>query len=286
MLRQKTSQGNKRSKNLIRIAIIVFLSIFSIGQIFPLVWLADFSICKDSDLFGSYILRLPKHFQWSNYVTAWVDGKISQYLINSVIVNTVTIVLTVALSLMMAYAFIRMHWKLSKHLLLFVTLGMMIPIHATLLPNFITFKAVGISNSYLGLIIPYVAFSMPLAVFILTGFLESIPVELEEAAVVDGCGIFRIIFQIIFPITKPALVTVTLMTFISTWNEFIMATTYLSSDKYRTLPFAVTNFAGQYSSSYSIQFAVMTLVSIPALIIYALLNEQITKGVTMGAVKG
>jgi raffinose/stachyose/melibiose transport system permease protein len=187
---------------------------------------------------------------------------------------------------MMGYALIRMEWKLRKIALTFILLGMMIPIHATLLPNFITFQKVGIKDSYLALIIPYVAFALPLAVFLMTGFLESIPKAIEESAVIDGCGIFRIIFSIILPLTKPAIVTIVIMTFLNTWNEFIMAATYLSSDKFRTLPFAVYNFAGQYASNYSVQFAVMTLVALPSLIIYIILNEHITKGVTVGALKG
>jgi len=154
------------------------------------------------------------------------------------------------------------------------------------LPNFFTFAKLGILDSYWALIIPYVAFSLPLGVFIMTGFMESLPRSLEESAVMDGAGIFRIIFALIFPLTKPAMVTVVIMTFLNTWNEFIMAATYISSDKYRTLPFAVYNFAGQYASNYSVQFAVMGLVALPSLIIYILLNEQITKGVTDGALKG
>lgn len=186
---------------------------------------------------------------------------------------------------MMSYALVRMRWKIRRGVMTFVLLGLMIPIHATLLPNFITFKVVGLQDSYLSLIVPYVAFGLPLAVFILSGFLESIPRAIEEAAIIDGCGIFRIIFSIILPITRPAISTVVIMTFLNTWNEFIMAATYLSSDKYKTLPFAVYNFAGQYASNYSVQFAVMALVELPSLIIYILMNEQITKGAMAGAVK-
>jgi len=192
----------------------------------------------------------------------------------------------VILSLMMSYAFVRMEWRASNKVLTYVLLGLMIPIHATLLPNFIIFKNVGIADSYLGLIIPYVAFSLPQAVFLMTGFIGSIPRAIEESAIMDGCGIFRILFSIIMPLSKPAIVTVTVTTFLNTWNEFIMAATYLTSDKFRTLPFAVYNFSGQYVSNYAVQFAVMTVVALPSLIVYIILNEQVTKGVTLGAVKG
>lgn len=282
-----TNKNDYKSKiKLYRVVITLFLAVVSIGSLFPLVWLIDFSLCKSGDLFGKYILKWPSDPQFNNYKTAWIDGKIGQYLFNSVIVNFAAVAMTVLIALLMGYAFTRMEWKLKKPVYTVILLGLMIPIHATLLPNFIVFHKLGISNSYLGLIIPYVAFSMSQAIFIMSGFMESIPKSIEESAVMDGCGIFRIIFQIILPLTKPAVATITIMTFLSTWNEFIMAATYLSSDKYRTLPFAVYNFAGQYASNYAIQFAVMAFVSIPSLIVYIVFNEKITKGVTVGAVKG
>jgi raffinose/stachyose/melibiose transport system permease protein len=262
------------------------LILFAVSQIFPLIWLIDFSLCKSGDLFGANILKWPDPPMWKNYVTAWIDGKIPQFLLNSIVVNTFAVALTVVFSVMLGYAFTRMNWKLKNYFFTFILLGMMIPIHATLLPNFVTFRTVGIQDSYLALIIPYVAFNMPVGVFLMAGFLESLPRSIEESAVIDGCGIFRIIFSIVFPLTKPAVVTVIIMTFLNTWNEFIMAATYLSSNTYRTLPFAVYNFAGQYASNYSVQFAVMTLVALPSLLVYIILNEHITKGVTVGAVKG
>lgn len=136
------------------------------------------------------------------------------------------------------------------------------------------------------LLIPYVAFSLPPGLFLMTSFMESIPVELEEAAVMDGCGIYRIIFQIITPMLKSSIATVAIMTFLNNWNEFMMASTYLSSDKWKTLPFSVLEFTGEYSSNYAVQFAVMALTAAPAVIVYIILNKHITKGVAMGAVKG
>lgn len=279
---------NKKEKKAypIKIFLIIVLALFSIGQLFPLVWLVDFSLNKTGDLFGANILKWPSPPQFSNYVTAWVDGKIFSYLINSIIVNVASVGLTILFSVMMSYAFVRMEWKFKKSVFGLVLLGMMIPIHATLLPNFLSFKAVGIQDSFLALIIPYVAFSTPMAVFILAGFMQSVPKSIEEAAVIDGCGVITIVFRIIFPIVKPAIVTVLILTFLSTWNEFIMAATFISNDALRTLPFAVYNFSGQYASNYSVQFAVMTLVALPSLVIYVILNEQITKGVTAGALKG
>ncbi|ADQ45026.1 binding-protein-dependent transport systems inner membrane component [Caldicellulosiruptor kronotskyensis 2002] len=278
----KQSSIAKRDKTIL----LILLGVFSIGQLFPLVWLVDFSLCKSGDVYGANILKIPSPPQYINYIVAWRDGKIPQYFINSVIVNFVSVFLVVLFSLMMGYAFVRMNWKWSNRVLTYVLLGLMIPIHATLLPNFVIFRQLNILDSYFALIIPYVAFSLPQAVFLMTGFIGSIPRALEESAIIDGCGIFRILFQIILPLSKPALVTVTVTTFLNTWNEFIMAATYLTSDRFRTLPFSVYNFAGQYASNYAVQFAVMTIVALPSLIVYIALNEQVTKGVTLGAVKG
>ncbi len=278
----KRAKGKRSVSRIIMYSILILLTCI---QLFPLVWLVDFSLNKNGDLFGKYILKWPNPPQFSNYVTAWVDGNIGRFFLNSVVVNGATVVITTVLVLTMSFAFTRMEWKLRGFVFNIVLLGLMIPIHVTLLPNFFTFKAVGVRDSYLGLIIPYVAFSIPFGVFLMSSFIETSPKAIQEAAVIDGCNIWTIIFKIIMPLTKPAIVTVVVTTFLNSWNEFIMAATYLTSNAFRTLPFAVYNFAGQYASEYAIQFAVMTLTAIPSLVVYIILNEQITKGVTFGAVK-
>ena len=274
------------SKRIIKTIITIILIIVAVGQLFPLVWLFDFSIAKSGDLFGSNMLIIPKPPQWNNYVIAWTQGRIPRYLLNSVIVNVVSIGLTTIFAVTMAYAFTRMKWKLSSFFFGLVTIGIMIPIHATLLPNYVLFNFCKITDTYFGLIIPYVAFSLPMATFIMTGFMHSVPASLEESAILDGCNLWQLIVRIIFPIVRPAIVTVVIMTYISTWNEFIMAATFISNENLRTLPYAVYNFAGQYSSDYAKQFAVMMLVALPSLLIYAFLSDKITAGVTEGALKG
>lgn len=275
-----------RTASIKKCIFLTIMLVMALGQFFPLIWMIDFSLCKSGDLFASGILKWPDPPQFQNYVTAWVHGKIPYFLFNSIFINAITIIATVFLSLIMGYAFTRMNWKLKGFFLTVIMMGMMIPIHATLLPNFITFSKIGLIDTYQGLIIPYVAFSMPLGIYIMTGFLESLPRSIEESAIIDGCSIYGLILKVVFPMTKPSIVTVAIMTFLSSWNEFIMAVTYLNSNKYKTLPFAVMNFAGEYASDYAVQFAVMTLTAIPAIAVYTLMNEQITKGVTLGAVKG
>lgn len=269
-----------------QLGLAIFLGIIALIQLFPLIWVLDFSLLNNSDLFVSGILKWPSDPQWQNYVVAWTRGKIPEFFFNSILVCGITVFVTIYLSLTLSYACIRMKWKLSGFFLTIILMGMMIPVHTTLLPNFLVFNKIKIIDSYWALIIPYIAFSLPMGVFIMTGFLESVPKSLEESAIMDGCGIYGIIFRLILPLTKPALVTITIMTFLSCWNEFIMAATYLSSETYKTLPFSIIKFTSEFGTNYAYQFAVMSLSSLPALLIYIILNKHITKGIMMGAVKG
>lgn len=264
----------------------VILIIVAVIQIFPLIWLLDFSLASSSEMFTNGLLIIPKKIQWGNYVKAFVDGNFLWYLKNSVLINGLAVFLVIVVSIMSAFACRRMKWKLSALVKTLLLMGLMIPIHATLLPNYKIYSQLGLTDTIWALLIPYVAFSLPQGLFLMTSFMESIPVELEEAAVMDGCGIYRIIFQIITPMLKSSIATVAIMTFLNNWNEFMMASTYLSSDKWKTLPFSVLEFTGEYSSNYAVQFAVMALTAAPAVIVYIILNKHITKGVAMGAVKG
>lgn len=279
---EMTKKKRKTKKPLLWIILIIVAVI----QIFPLIWLVDFSLASSNEMFTSGLLIWPKKIQWGNYVKAFVDGHFLLYLKNSILINGLAVILVIFVSIMAAFACRRMHFKLSGFVKTLLLMGMMIPIHATLLPNYKIYSMLGLTDTIWALLIPYVAFSLPQGLFLMTSFMEAIPVELEEAAVMDGCGIYRIIFQIITPMLKSSIATVAIMTFLNNWNEFMMASTYLSSPTWKTLPFSVLEFTGQYSSNYAVQFAVMALTAAPAVIVYILLNKHITKGVAMGAVKG
>ena len=270
-------------KKLLLWAVLILVAVV---QIFPLIWLADFSLASSNEMFTSGLLVIPKKIQWGNYVKAFIDGHFLLYLKNSILINGLAVILVLLVSIMAGFACRRMNWKLRGLVKTFLLMGMMIPIHATLLPNYKIFNQLGLTDTIWALLIPYVAFSLPQGLFLMSSFMESIPVELEEAAVMDGCGIYRIVFRIITPMMKSSIATVSIMTFLNNWNEFMMASTYLSSPKWKTLPFSVLEFTGQYSSNYAVQFAAMALTAAPAVIVYILLNKHITKGVAMGAVKG
>lgn len=255
-------------------------------QLFPLIWLVDFSLCKSNQLFTSGILVWPEQLQWGNYVKALTGSNFLHYLGNSILINALAVILVVIISIMAAFACTRMHWKLKGLVTMVLMMGLMIPIHATLLPNYMIFDKMRILDTIFALLIPYVAFSLPQGFFLTSSYMDSVPKELEEAAIMDGCGIYRTLLVIVLPMMKSSITTVAIMTYLNNWNEFVMAMTYLSSPDWKTLPFAILEFTGQYSSDYAVQFAVMTLSALPAIIIYVLLNKHITKGVAMGAVKG
>lgn len=276
----------KKKFSIGKVVMWVILLAFAVIQIFPLIWLADFSLASNNEMFTNGLLVMPEKIRWDNYVTAFVDGHFLLYLKNSLVVNVLAVILVLILSVMMGFACTRMHWKLSGTVRGLILLGLMIPIHATLLPNYIIYDKLHLLDSMWALLIPYVAFSLPQGLFLTGSFMESIPKEIEEAAVSDGCGIYRIIAIIMVPMLKTSLVTVSIMTFLNNWNEFMMATTYLSSPTWKTLPFSVLEFTGIYSSNYSVQFAVMALTAAPMVILYLILNRHITEGVAMGAVKG
>ncbi|MCI9175564.1 MAG: carbohydrate ABC transporter permease [Lachnospiraceae bacterium] len=277
-------KGN--GKKIGKIALWMVLVVVAVIQLFPLIWLVDFSLGSSNEMFTNGLLIIPEKIRWDNYVKAFVDGNFLHYLRNSILINTLAVALVILISIMAAFACLRMKWKLSGLVSTLLVLGMMIPIHATLLPNYKIYNTFHLTDTIWALLIPYVAFSLPQGMFLMTGFLQAIPKELEEAAVMDGCGIYRIVFQIITPLLKPSIATVAIMTFLNNWNEFMMASTYLSTPTWKTLPFSVLEFTGEYSSNYAVQFAVMALTAAPAVLVYVVLNKHITKGVAMGAVKG
>lgn len=276
----------ENGKKIGKVVLWIVLIIVAVIQLFPLIWLVDFSLGSSNEMFTNGLLIIPERIRWDNYVKAFVDGNFLHYLRNSVLINTLAVILVVIISIMAAFACQRMKWKMKGLVSTLLVMGMMIPIHATLLPNYKIYSTLHLTDTIWALLIPYVAFSLPQGMFLMTGFIQSVPKELEEAAVMDGCGIYRIVFQIITPLLKPSIATVAIMTFLNNWNEFMMASTYLSSPTWKTLPFSVLEFTGEYSSNYAVQFAVMALTAAPAVIVYVILNKHITKGVAMGAVKG
>ncbi len=258
----------------------------AVMQLFPLIWVASYSLQKSGDLFGPELLRLPLPPQWDNYVRAFRDGKVLQYSLNSLVVVTVSTALSTVLAFCLGYALTRLQWRLRGVVLGAITLGMVLPVHTTLLPNFIWFGYFGLIDTHLALIITYTAFALPFNTLVYMGHFANLPRAIEEAALMDGASWPRVLWSVVAPMSVPATMTVGVMTFLGNWNEFIMANTFLSTDDKRTLPFSIIRFQGQYSSDYAVQFACMVLVALPALALYFAFSSRIMEGATAGAVKG
>lgn len=273
-------------KSIGKTILFAFLILLAFLQLFPLLWVFNYSILKSGDLFGPEFIKIPTIPQWNNYVRAWVDGKIPRYFLNSTIVVVASVAASVFISFCLAYAVTRMKWKLRPIAMIAVTLGMVVPIHTTLLPNFIWFSYFGLIDTHLGLIIPYIAFTLSFNTLVYMGQLKTLPRSMEESAFMDGASWPRIFWNVVAPMSGGATVTVCVMTFLNNWNEFIMAYIYLATDDLRTLPFAIIKFAGEYRSDYAIQFACMTLVAVVPLVLFFFFSKRIMAGVTAGALKG
>ncbi|MHA6482253.1 carbohydrate ABC transporter permease [Paenibacillus sp. strain BS8-2] len=269
-----------------RSILIAVLVLFCAFELFPLVWMLNFSLLKSGEFYSTDILKWPSPFQWNNYRDAFVNAEIARLFKNSLLITAFSIAIIVVTSVMMGYAFSRMTWKLKGFFMSIILIGIIIPFHATLLPNFVLFNELNMLNSSLVLILPYAGFSIPVSMLIISGYIRSIPRSLEEAAVMDGLGLFGIIFRIVLPILKPAIMTVMILAFIGCWNEFVLAITYISTDEWSTLPFALMRFTGEYASNYGAQFAVMSIIALPSIIAYVLFSDQINSGITAGAIKG
>lgn len=280
--------GNFKIKNMSigKILLYAFLIIFAFIQIYPFLWLVLFSLKSNSEIFGGNVAGLPEKFLWQNYKTAIVNGKVGLYFMNSVFVTAVTILVTSLVSGMAAYAIERMKWKFSKTMLVIFLMGLMIPIQVSLLPLFMFFSKIKQLNSYWSLILPYVGFAMPMAMYILVGFLKGIPKEMEESSLLDGCTIYGTFARIIVPMLKPAIATVSIFTFLASWNELMFAITFISKTQFRTLTVGLQNMVGQYTTQWGPVGAGLVVATLPTLIIYCLMSNEVQRSLITGAVKG
>ncbi len=261
------------------------LGIYAVTCLYPMIWLFLSSFKSNEELFAN-TWGLPSALELTNYVTAIVQGSIGRYFINSVTTSVASVVICVVLSSMVSYAITRMQWKLSRTVMRLFMLGMMIPMYATIIPLFAMFNKLGFLNSHISVIIPHVVFGFPMAIFILTGFMEGIPRELEEAAVVDGASIYQIFRSVITPIAKPSIVTVAVITFIDSWNDLLIPQIFLTSSKMMTLPVGLTEFEGLHTTNYVASIAAVVITVIPSIVVYAVLHKNIMDGMVAGAVKG
>ena len=273
----------KNVKNVVKYTVLI---IWTFVSLFPLYYMLMFSLKDNSEIFGSNVIGLPKHWLWSNYKKALIAGNMGLYFFNSCVVTGLTILFTILFSLMAAYALERMIWKGRKQINALFMLGLTVPIHAAILPIFIILRKFHMLNSYQSLIVPYVAFALAMAIMICSSFMISIPVELEESACIDGAGIYKIFWLIICPLMKPAFASVAIFTFLQAWNELMFAIIYISDSKYRTLSVGIQSLSGAYTTDWGPIGAGLVIATFPTLIIYLFMSKKIQSSLMAGAIKG
>ena len=267
------------------IVIYVFLSLMLVLYLAPLVWIGLTSFKSRPEIYKAPF-GWPKAFHFKNYAMAWKAGRLGIAMMNSLFVCVITLILTMVIGSMAAFAIARMRWKLAGAAMVYILIGMMIPVHCVLIPLFVRFAKIGLSNNLWGLILPYLTFSLPTCVFIMAGFFRSIPNELLESACMDGCSIFQMFFKICFPLARTGLFVTGLMTFIGNWNELLLALVFVSDDTKKTLPVALTKFVTPYQTNYDKMFPAIMIAIIPTIVVYCMFSNQIVDGLTTGAVKG
>lgn len=265
--------------------IYVFLVILALIYLLPLLWVVVTSL-KDDRVLMISPWAMPEHLKFDNYTYAWTMGNLGRATLNSFIVCTITLILSMIIGAMAAFAIAKLRFKLSKLLLIYFMVGMMIPVHCVLIPLFIQFSKAGLTNSLFGLVIPYVTFSLPITIYIMVGFFEGIPNELFESAVIDGCSIFKMFVTVALPLAKTGFMVTGLMSFVGNWNELLLAMVFISKESFKTLPVSLTKFVGPYNTNYCQMFAGIMIAVIPTIVVYCCFANQIVEGLTAGAVKG
>lgn len=280
-----TISATSTKSKVVQVIIYVFLTLLAVIYIAPLLWVVITSLKDDSTLMLSP-WAMPDKLMFENYTFAWTAGNLGRATLNSFIVCTITLVLSMLFGAMAAYAIAILRWKFAKLTLTYFLIGMMVPVHCVLIPLFIQFSKLKMSNSLIGIIIPYITFSLPITIYILVGFFEGIPRELFESACIDGCSVYKMFGTVALPLAKTGFMVTGLMSFVNNWNELLLAMVFISNEAKKTLPVSLTKFVGPYNTNYCQMFAAIVLAIIPTIIVYCMFSNQIVDGLTQGAVKG
>lgn len=267
-----------------RLLSYALMFVFTALTLLPLVWLAYSSFKSNGEIIRNP-LALPHAWTTENYPKAWKLGHIGIYFLNSVFYTAVATSLTVLLSVMTGYAFAKLKFRITVLFYAFMSMGLLISVQAVLVPLYFVWTKVGLYNTRLGLIIPYIAFGLPLAVYLSTSFIKGIPDSLSEAAIIDGASYLGIFARVILPICNPVVTTITILTFLANWNEFVFALMLLSKDSLRSLSVGINSFAGILNTNYGMQFAALVIGLVPMIIFYLFFHRQLMAGFAEGALK-
>lgn len=260
------------------------LSIFLVLYIFPFFIVLINSFKERKEILESP-LNLPSVLNLSNYIDAFTKMNYIHAFLNSLIITAFSVFLITLLSSMTAYIFVRKKWKFNQFMFFFMVASMIIPFQGIMIPLVKIYGSIGMMNSKWALIYMYVGFGASLAVFMYHGFIKSIPLELEEAATIDGCSQLQTFFKIVFPLLKPVTTTIAILDILWIWNDFLLPYLVLMAPEQRTLPLSVFYFYGTYTIEYGPAMAALMLATIPVIIVYLLMQKQIIEGVLKGSIK-
>lgn len=279
------NQDSKVKKGLFGIPKYIFMIFFVLIAVGPMIW-AFLSSFKTYAEINSSALALPESFNIQNYKDAFKYAPIAKYFSNSVIIVGLSVLITVAVVAMCAYVVSRFRFKLKTLIVLLISASLMLPAQAISQPLFSIFKTLGIFDTKLGLILVYSAMGIPMSFFVMTSYYSTISTALEESAYIDGATFMQTFLHIILPLAKPGLVTIALLQFINTWNEFYFALMLTSGDSARTVPIALNYYMGTFANNYSALFAAVVMTVLPTIVVFIILQKQVMESLTAGAVKG
>ena len=282
---EKNFKPNRFS--LVAIGVNGLLIFWSIIVIFPIIWVIVTSFKTDTEIFVSP-WALPKVWQFDNFARAWTAANIGQYMLNSLLVVIPSVLLTLFVSALASYILARFDFPGNRFIYYFFLSGLLFPVFLALVPLFFLVKDLGLLNTYYGLSLVYVAFSLSFTILFLSNFFKTLPSDLHEAAIIDGANQYEVFFYIMLPLVRPGLLTMGIFNFLGQWNQFILPLILVSSKDRYVLPQGLQFLAvqQQYDSDFSALFAAITIVMIPTLIVYLIFQNQIQKGLTAGALKG
>lgn len=263
----------------------LLFSAMSVVSLYPIYFAINSSFKSTAEILASNF-SLPKRFGFENYIRAWEIGNMGRYFINSLFLTLSSMALLIIAGALAAYVLSRFIFKPRKVLYTFFIAGLMIPMQSTIIPLAFDLGALGLKNSYAILILLFVAFNIPITVFILSAFMKSIPGELEEAAIIDGCSAIKVFMHVIMPMSVPAIVTASVFNFINIWNNLLFPLVFISDKSKQVISFGLLSFFSEWQSDYGGVMAAITLAIVPPFIIYIFLQKKVEQGITAGAVKG
>lgn len=264
--------------NLVFILIVVF-------SMAPLFWTVLTSF-KSSAEFSHNQLGFPKELYWGNYVNAFIVANMKVTVFNTLFVTVLSVAIVFIFTFILSYFINRCRFPGRGLVFGCVLLGLMIPVHSFLVPIHILFTSLGMLNNLVFLSLINAAFAMPFCTVLVENFLDGVPLEIEEAAIIDGASTTQRLMLVVLPMCRPIMATITIIESLWIWNEFPLALTLLNDASKRTLPLAMSNFRGEFSMDYTSLFAALVMVSIPIIVVYSLCHRQIMDGMTAGAIKG